>query len=175
VRESVTIHRATGNRPTTVGDDNFLMACCHMGHDGVVGNGCMLANSSMMGGHVELSDQVILGGNGTIHQFCRLGRLSMLSGMAGISGDIPPFCTVYRNHHVGSLNLVGLRRAGLRSHIAALKAAFDITFRGALSNESASDRIRAELGDDPLCCEFADFLRFSKRGLCKYTERVRDA
>ena len=168
LREGVTIHRATGDRPTTVGDHNYLMCNSHLGHDVILGNDNLLANGTLIGGHAEVADEVVFGGNATVHQFCRIGRLAMMSGVAGITQDLPPFCLVYKTRLVGSLNIVGLRRAGYRGHVAPLKRAFDIFFCQKLSNESALRKIRSELQDDPLCQEFAHFISQAERGICPY-------
>ncbi len=171
LREGVTIHRATGDQPTRVGDDNYLMSNSHLGHDVVLGNECMLANGALIGGHAQVADQVLLGGNAGLHQFCRLGRLSVLSGAAGISKDLPPFCTCYKNHCVGSLNIIGLRRANYRHHIQPLQRAFNIFFRQCHTNQNAIEQIENELNDDPLCMEFAQFIKQSQRGINEYLDR----
>lgn len=167
-REGVTIHRATKDRPTTLGDRNYLMVGSHMGHDTLVGNDVTMANDAMLGGHVEVGDRAILGGNSGVHQFCRIGRLSLIGGGQTVLQDLPPFCIAHTKD-VGSLNLVGLRRAGLGGHIKALKRAFDLIFRSRLAKPTAIERVLAELGDDPLCVEMADFLRHSKRGITGYS------
>jgi UDP-N-acetylglucosamine acyltransferase len=174
-REGATVHRATGPRPTRIGNDNLFMAQAHAGHDAVVGNHCLLANSVALAGHVQLDDRVTIGGGGMIHQFCRIGSLAMISGLVGIVKDVPPFCTAYHMRRVGSLNLVGLRRAGLRQHIPALQRAFDLLYRHGHSNRVAADLIEMELGHDPLCAHWVAFIRSSRRGLtpCR-GNRLRD-
>ncbi len=167
-REGFTLHRATKDRPTTVGDDNYFMANTHVGHDSVVGNFCTLANSSALAGHVVIGDMVNLGGCAAVHQFCRMGRLSMISGLEGVVGDVPPFCVALTTRRVSMLNIVGLRRSGLRAHVKPLKKAFHILYQERLSNPGAVRRIRAELGDDPLCVELADFIASSRRGITPY-------
>jgi len=174
-RESVTIHRATGERPTTIGHRNYFMVNSHVGHDVIIGDDCTLANGALLAGHVEMSDRVILGGNAAVHQFCRIGRLAMLSGIAAVTQDLPPFCTVYNMRQVGSLNVVGLRRAGLRDHIAPLQRAFEILYRERHANPAACDLIEAELGHDPLCRELVAFVRSSKRGITGYTHAADEA
>jgi len=169
LREGVTIHRATGDRPTTVGDHNYLMANSHIAHDCIVGSHCMFANGALLGGHVDLGDRVVLGGNAVVHQFCRVGRLAMISGIRGITRDLPPFCVVYDPRRVGSLNLVGLRRAGYRKHIDPLNRAFKILYRQNHTMPVALERIRSEVGDDPLVREFTDFVASSERGITLYS------
>jgi UDP-N-acetylglucosamine acyltransferase len=167
-REGATAHRATGERPTRIGHRNYLMANCHIGHDAVVGDRVMMANGALLGGHVEVGHDAILGGNSAVHQFCRVGRLGMLSGADAISQDLPPFCIAYATKLIGSLNIVGLRRAGLGHHLRPLKRAFDLLFRSRLSRSSAVERILDELAGDPLCVEMAQFVRASQRGITAY-------
>jgi UDP-N-acetylglucosamine acyltransferase len=169
LREGVTIHRATGDRPTTVGDNNMLMCNAHLGHDAVIGSDCVLANGALLAGHVTLFDAVTLGGNAAVHQFCRIGRLGMLSGGVVVTQDLPPFCTVYNMRAVGSLNVIGLRRAGYRANIPNLKTAFKILYQSRHTAPNAADRIEEELGDDLLCAELVAFLRTTKRGITRYS------
>lgn len=168
LREGVTIHRATSAKPTTIGNRNYLMTNSHVGHDAQLGDDIMLSSAATLGGHVQVEDRAVLGGVATIHQFCRIGRLACVSGLVGLSQDLPPFCTSYSMRSIGSLNLVGLRRAGYRQHIGPLKQAFDIIFRRSLSNTSAARAILAELPDNPLCVELARFIESSQRGITRY-------
>jgi len=173
-REGVTIHRATAERPTTVGNQNMFMVNCHLGHDVSMGNNCTLANGVLIAGHVDIQDSVVIGGNTAVHQFCRLGRLAMLGGACGLTQDVPPFCTVYTLRRVGSLNLVGLRRQNYRQHIKPLQQAFDLLFRSHHSREAAVAAIERQLGSDPLCAEIARFAKSTRRGITPFG-RVRDA
>ncbi len=170
IREGMTIHRATGPHPTTVGNGCYLMVNSHIAHDCVVGNGVTLVNGALIAGHVEVGDGVILSGNTVVHQFCRVGRLAMMAGTMGITKDLPPFCVVYHTRRVSLLNLVGLRRAGQRAHIDGMRRAFDIFYREGLPNSAALDRMDKELGDNPLCAEFVRFIRASKRGITPYAD-----
>lgn len=173
-RESVTIHRASADAPapaTQIGDRNYFMVCAHVGHDSVVGSDCTLANSTLLAGHATVGDHVTMGGNAGLHQFCRIGRLSMIGGILAPRQDVPPFCVVYPPGQVGALNIVGLRRSGLRQHIKPLQRAFAIVFEQRHANRHAADLIDRELGDDALCREFAEFLRTTKRGIMAGTSR----
>lgn len=167
-RESVTVHRSFTEHPTRIGDRNYFMVSSHVGHDCVIGNDCNFANSALLAGHVTVGDGVTMGGIAGIHQFARIGRLAMLGGGAGLGQDLPPFCVAILDRAVSSLNLIALRRAGLREHITPLKRAFDIFFLGRHANATAVELIEKELGHDPLCREFADFISTSKRGVTPY-------
>jgi UDP-N-acetylglucosamine acyltransferase len=167
-RESVTVHRATGDTPTTLGNGNFLMANAHVAHDCTIGDDCMFANSAVIAGHVHVGNKVILAGGAGVQQFCRVGRLSMLSGNEGITKDLPPFCIVHHTKRVGSLNVIGLRRNGYRDNIKPLQQAFDFIYRSGLTTPKAAEQIEQNLSDDPLCVELAEFLRTATRGITQY-------
>ncbi|MEM6392065.1 MAG: acyl-ACP--UDP-N-acetylglucosamine O-acyltransferase [Planctomycetota bacterium] len=171
IREGVTIHRGVIKRPTKVGDRNYLMVNTHLGHDVLLGSDTMLANGVLLGGHVTVGDRAVLGGNAAVHQFMRIGRLAMISGVAAVTKDLPPFCTVFQTKSVGGLNLVGLRRAGLREHIGPLQKAFDLYYRRGLARPTALERMRAEVGDDPIASEFIAFIASSEAGVTPYARR----
>ena len=164
-REGATVHRAFGDRPTVVGNQNYLMCNSHLGHDVVLGCNCTLANGVLLAGHVTVEDNVTLGGNAVVHQYCRLGRLSMMSGGIGIVQDLPPFCTVYEMRRVGSLNIVGLRRAGYRRHVAPLQEAFRILYQERHTRPRAMEIIMERVGEDPLCAELIHFVKGTRRGI----------
>src|SRR5262245_28056386 len=128
VREGVTIHRGTAHSwVTRIGHHNYLMANCHVGHDCIIGNNCILTNGSLVGGHCVLEDNVYLSGNAAVHQFVRVGRLALLSGVSATTKDIPPFIMQQRINAVVGVNVVGMRRAGVSSAgIDAVRRAFTI-------------------------------------------------
>ncbi|MEX2389007.1 MAG: acyl-ACP--UDP-N-acetylglucosamine O-acyltransferase [Phycisphaeraceae bacterium] len=168
IREHVTIHRATGEHPTTLASHCYLMVHSHVGHDCTLGQHVMIVNGSMLGGHVEVQDNAIISGNSAVHQFARVGRLSMLAGNVGISHDLPPFCVASHRKRVGGLNIIGLRRAGLRDHIAPLREAFRIFYRQGHTRPVALEKIDQTLGHDPVVQEFVAFIRSTKRGITPY-------
>jgi UDP-N-acetylglucosamine acyltransferase len=126
VRESVTLSRATkAGGFTEIGEDCFLMACCHVAHDCRVGHRVILANGVLLAGHVTLGDNAFLGGAALVHQFVRIGESTMISGATRAAQDIPPFAMAAERNEVIGLNLVGLKRRGFsREAIGELKEAF---------------------------------------------------
>ena len=169
IREGVCIDApVSGGPPTMLGDDNYLMVNCHLGPGVRLGDGCTLVNGVVIGARAELGDGVILGGHAVVAEGRRMGRLSMLSGLCDLTRDLPPYCVVYNARRVGGLNLVGLRRAGLREHIAPLRRAFNLLYRQGLEIDEALGRIDAELGHDPLCAELVAFVRDSSHGITPY-------
>ncbi|MGN6149122.1 MAG: acyl-ACP--UDP-N-acetylglucosamine O-acyltransferase [Rhizomicrobium sp.] len=132
LREGVTISlgSAKGHNLTKIGNNNFLMAGSHIGHDCVVGNNVILANGVMIGGHFEIGDGVIMGGLAAAQQFGRVGRYAFISGLSGISTDVIPYGMAIGLHvRHGGLNIIGLRRRNIpRANIHALRAAYRAIF-----------------------------------------------
>lgn len=166
-RENVTIHRGTtGSWTTKIGSGNYFMAGAHVAHDCKVGNKCILANNALIGGHGELADNVFISGNAAVHQFCKLGRLSFLSGTSGTTKDVPPFIIQQNINHVVGVNIIGMRRAGLSTtQINAIRRVYHIMYLQHLSVPTALAEIEAELGHIDVVQEFIQFVRESKRGI----------
>jgi UDP-N-acetylglucosamine acyltransferase len=131
-REGVTISlgSAKGHNLTKIGDNNFLMANSHIGHDCILGNNVILANGVVIGGHFEIGDGVIMGGLAAAQQFGRVGRYAFISGLSGISTDVIPYGMAIGLHvRLGGLNIIGLRRRNIpRANIHALRAAYRAIF-----------------------------------------------
>jgi len=175
-RENVTVHRGTTHSmKTVIGNDNFLMANCHVAHDCIVGNRCVLANGALLAGHVTLEDNVILSGNTAVHQFCRIGRLAMLAGCSATQKDVPPFVIHVGLDNVGGMNLVGMKRAGMsRDQINAVRTAFKMLFREGLVLSAAMAKMERELGDHDVIQEMLTFLRGCTHGINFMRNRMQD-
>jgi UDP-N-acetylglucosamine acyltransferase len=167
IREHVTIHRGMSVAgETRVGNNNFLMANCHIAHDCRVGNNCILANGALLAGHCVLENNVYISGNSAIHQFVRVGRLALLSGVSSSTMDIPPFILQNRVNAVVGLNVVGMRRAGIPGlHIDAVRKAFHILYREGHVLPEALALIERNLGQYPEVAEMVAFIRAPGRGI----------
>lgn len=141
IREHVTVNIGTegGGMLTKIGDDNLLMVGVHVGHDCRIGDRVILVNNATLAGHVDVDDRAVLGGLCAVHQFCRIGRFSMIGGMTGVEHDVMPYATVTGNRAIlRGLNLIGLERAGHdKTLINQMRGAYKILFdkqRGTFEN-----------------------------------------
>jgi UDP-N-acetylglucosamine acyltransferase len=167
-REGVTVN--TGTKPesaTVIGNNCFLMANVHVAHNCILGNNVILVVGAGLSGYVTIFDRAFVSGLTGIHQFCRVGRLAMLSGGSVFSKDIPPFMTAEgRNGGVKMVNLVGLKRAGFSDEtIRALRDVHRIFFRSDLNTTNSLVKIRAEVPLLPEVMEFIEFCETSERGV----------
>ncbi len=168
VREHVQVHRGTvAGSSTVLGDDNFLMANSHVGHNCKLGNHNILANGALLGGYVEVGDHVFISGNCVVHQFVRIGDYALMRGLSGTSRDVPPFAIVDWQHTVRGVNGVGLKRAGFGDpRVREIREAFRVLFRKGRNLSVAIKEIQdaGRVGPDVLT--LLDFIRSSKRGVC---------
>jgi UDP-N-acetylglucosamine acyltransferase len=172
IREYVTLHRGSvkGGGKTVLGNENFIMAYSHIAHDCQVGNHVVMANGATLGGHILIEDHAIIGGLAAIHQFCRIGTHAILSGLTGVSQDVPPYMMAAGDRaRLYGLNSVGLKRHQFsEQEIKALKKAYRIIFRSGLTLGKA---MKAVEGDDifqiPQVQHLLQFIQHSKRGICR--------
>jgi UDP-N-acetylglucosamine acyltransferase len=168
IRENVTIHRGWSNdATTTLGDHNMLMVGSHVGHDCAVGSNCILVNHVLLGGHVHVEDRAYLGGGSAVHQFCRIGRLAMIGGLAKVTQDVPPFVMIEGagpTSQVVGLNKVGLRRNGYTpEQIIQLKEAYRVIYREGRRWSEVLEILQASFATGPAAA-FHEFFKTGKRG-----------
>lgn len=171
IREYVTIHRSIqAGGETRIGNKNFFMGLSHVAHDCQIGDQVVMANQSVLAGHVTVGDRAFISGLTGAHQFTRIGTLAMVSGLTRVSKDAPPYMTFEGEAFVVGVNIVGLRRAGVSAETrAALTRAYRVVFRSGLSVPNALQALRLEWEGREMPYELKHFIEFcsekSKRGL----------
>ena len=170
IREHVTIHSATGDGEcTTVGSRNNLLAGSHVAHNVVMGDRVIMSNIGTLAGHVIVEDYAVIGGLAAIHQFCRIGKMSIIGGCSKVNQDVPPFMMADGNPATTrTINKVGMTRNGVSEEAqAALKQAYRVLFRSGLTIPNALAQMEAELPQLPEVQHLIAFARASERGLGK--------
>jgi UDP-N-acetylglucosamine acyltransferase len=153
---------------TTVGDNNMLMAVCHVAHDCCIGNRVIVANNVLLAGHVSVGDGAFLSGSAVVHQFCRIGTLAMLGALARVGKDVAPYVTVDGGtNRVVGLNMVGIRRAGITpAERRELKEAYRTVFRSELPWEERIAHLKSQFTTGP-AGQFQEFFQDSIRSFCQ--------
>lgn len=170
IRENVTINRGTAAKgKTVVGSNNLLMEGMHVAHDAVVGNGCIIGNTTKIAGEVVIDDFAIISACVLIHQFCHVGSYVMVGGGTRTSQDILPYCMAAREPvaYCG-LNLVGLRRRGFsRELIENIHNTYRLLYQRGKLREECLQEIRETVPMSPEIEYILDFITSSKRGIIK--------
>ena len=128
-----------------------------------------MSNVATLAGHVIVEDHAIVGGLAAVHQFCRIGKMSIIGGCAKIVQDVPPFMIVDGNPgKTRGVNKVGLERNGVPAEvIRSLTEAFKIVFKSGLTLANALDKVVRELPQSQELTHFVDFCRKSERGIAR--------
>lgn len=140
-----------------------------MAHDAVVGNGCIIGNTTKIAGEVVIDDFAIISACVLIHQFCHVGSYVMVGGGTRTSQDIPPYCMAAREPvaYCG-LNLVGLRRRGFSSElIENIHNTYRLLYQRGKLREECLQEIREMVPMSPEIEYILDFVTSSKRGIIK--------
>ncbi|MDV2992391.1 MAG: Acyl-[acyl-carrier-protein]--UDP-N-acetylglucosamine O-acyltransferase [Chroococcidiopsis sp. SAG 2025] len=168
IREYVTINRATRTgEATIIGNNNLLMAYAHVGHNCIIEDSVTIANGVALAGHIHIESRATISGVLGVHQFVHIGRLAMVGGMSRIARDVPPYMLVEGNPaRVRSLNIVGIRRAGIAQAeqgqvYRSLKKAFRILYRSDLTLSQALEQLEL-IADNEHVQHLLQFLRMSQ-------------
>ena len=170
-REFATVNTGTvgGGGVTRIGNGGLFMAQSHVGHDCQIGDGAIIANSVAFAGHVIVEDHVHFGGLSAAHQFTRIGRFAFVSGMTGVSMDVPPYCFASgARAELAGVNVIGLQRGGFsEDQVGRVKQAYKIVFRSNLGLSEAIAQLEAELPGHPEIDHLVRFLKGSQRGITR--------
>ena len=169
IREYVTIHRGTGEGTATViGDNNMFMVSAHVGHNCKIDDNVIIANGTLLAGHVHVESGAFISGNVVFHQFCKVGKLAMIGGFSGVNKDVPPYMLVRGPSAIRGVNLVGLRRSGMsREAIKEIRQAFKTIFLSKMGLDEAVQKVRQD-SSTPEIEHLIKFIEQSKRKICVY-------
>lgn len=169
IRENVTISRGTASKgKTVVGSGNLLMENMHVAHDCVIGNGCIIGNSTKFAGEVVVHDNAIISAEVLIHQFNNIGGYVMIQGGTRSSQDIPPYVIAGKEPvHFAGVNLIGLRRRGFSNEtIEQIHDTYRIIYASAVLKDGITEA-RAKYPDSKEVEYICSFIENSKRGIIR--------
>ena len=146
IREGVTINRGSEKEDgiTRIGDRNFLMACCHVAHDCKLGSHIIMANGSLLGGHVHVEDHASLSGAVGVHHYTTIGSFSFIGGLSRVLHDVPPFMLCEgAPARPRCINIVALKRHEFSTHVIdSLAEAHRLIYRAKVGLDAAREILR---------------------------------
>jgi UDP-N-acetylglucosamine acyltransferase len=170
LREFVTIHRGTASKgKTIVGNNNLIMAYCHVAHDCILHDNIIMSNATQLAGEVEVDDYAIIGGGTLVHQFSHIGGHVMIQGGSKINKDIPPFAIIARDPIAFcGINSVGLNRRGFTpEQIHTIQEVYRLLYQNGMNTTQALDYIEATMPQSAERDAIVAFVRASTRGIVK--------
>jgi UDP-N-acetylglucosamine acyltransferase len=161
LREGVTINRGSEKEDgvTSIGNHNFLMGNCHVAHDCKLGDHIIIANGSLLAGHVHVHDHASISGGCAVHHYVTIGSYSFLGGLSRALHDVAPFMLVEGvPGKPRCINIVALKRNGFsKAAIDCLAAAHRLLYRSKVGLHHAREILTA---NDKLTPEVLQLLQF---------------
>lgn len=170
LREFVTIHRGTASKgKTVVGNNNLIMAYCHVAHDCILHDNIIMSNCTQLAGEVEVDDYAIIGGGTLVHQFTHIGGHVMIQGGSKVNKDIPPYIIAAREPIAFcGINSVGLNRRGFTpEQIHTIQEVYRLIYQGGLNTTQALEQVEGTIARTPERDLIIDFIRSSARGILR--------
>lgn len=170
LREFVTIHRGTASKgKTVIGNNNLIMAYCHVAHDCLLGNNIIMSNATQLAGEVEVDDFAIIGGGTLVHQFSHIGSHVMIQGGSKINKDIPPYIIAARDPIAFcGINSVGLNRRGFTpDQIHTIQEVYRILNQSGMNTTQALEHIESTMPQSEERDRILAFVKASTRGIVK--------
>ncbi|MFN0020380.1 MAG: acyl-ACP--UDP-N-acetylglucosamine O-acyltransferase [Pirellulaceae bacterium] len=168
IREGVTINRATEKEEgvTSVGSDCFIMACCHIAHDCRVGDRVIMANGTLLGGHVHVHDDANLSAGVLVNHYSSIGSFSFTGALSRVLHDVPPYMLAEGNpSRPRCINIVALKRNNFSQEaIDAISEAHRLLFRTKVGLDSARELLRALDMLLPAVNHLLNFLQYQHEG-----------
>jgi UDP-N-acetylglucosamine acyltransferase len=179
IRECVTINRGTEKEDgiTSLGSDNYLMACCHVAHDCRLGDHIVMANGCLLGGHVRVQDRASLSGGVAVHHFTTVGCFSFVAGLSRVLHDVPPFMLVEgQPGRPRCINVVALKRNNFSADVIdCLAEAHRLIYRARVGLDHAREILRANGQLSPRVNQLLSFLENMQIGRHGRAREVRRA
>ena len=166
---SISLGTAKGGSVTRIGNENFIMAFAHLGHDCQVADHVVITNGTQLAGHITVEHHALLSGLVGITQFVRIGAYSFLVAGAFANKDILPY-TIAEGHWAAprAVNRVGLKRAGFGpDRRRNIEVAIRIALDKSATMEEVDRRIRAECEQDETIDHLLEFIAASDRGVAR--------
>jgi UDP-N-acetylglucosamine acyltransferase len=168
IREGVTINRATEKEDgiTSLGDHNFLMAGVHVAHDCKLGSRIIIANATLLAGHVHVADHASISGGVAIHHYTTVGSFSFIGALAKVLHDVPPYMLCEgQPARPRCINIVALKRNNFAApDVEALAEAHRLLYRSKVGQQAAREVLRGKDQLRPPVLELLQFIEGQQAG-----------
>ena len=167
-REGVTINRGTEKEEgiTYVGSHGYYMAQAHIAHDCHVGDRVVMANGTMLGGHVHVHDDATISGNVAVHHFTTIGSYSFVGGLSRVTMDVPPYM-LCEGHPARPrcINIVALKRNNFpATAIKGLQEAYRLIYRAKARLDDAREILRSNGQLTPQVNHLLSYIEIQQEG-----------
>lgn len=163
-REHVIVNRGIHpgeEKGTRIGDNCFIMAESHIGHDVDIKGKCVIGNSCNVAGNCVIDSCTILSSGVILHENSHLGSWVLVKGGCRINGNVPPYVIVAHNpvSYYG-VNAVILRKSGYTDEqIDDIAKAYRHIYQTQTSVFNALRRVEADVDSSAERDAIVNFIR----------------
>lgn len=165
IREHVIINRSIhAQGATRIGNNSFIMAQTHIGHDSIIGNFCVLGNAVKIAGDVTIGNYCILSSNSLVHERCDVGDWALIKGGCRVNSHVPPFTIMAHNPiEYKGVNSFVLRKGNKTEKIIDdIASAYRHLYHSNTSAFNALKRIKSDIPDSSEKMEIIRFIQNHK-------------
>ena len=144
----------------------MLMACAHVAHDCKLGSDIIIANATLLGGHVHVHDRASISGGVAVHHFCTIGSYSFVGGLSRALHDVPPFMLCEGiPARPRCINIVALKRNNFEAtEIDNLAEAHRLIYRSKVGVQAALEVLRGADQITPSITQLFEFIDKQSEG-----------
>lgn len=177
IREHVIINRSIrSGQATRIGNNSFIMAQSHIGHDSKIGDYCVLGNAVKVAGDITIGNYTILSSNALVHEGCDIGDMCLIKGGCRVNSNVPPFTIMAHNPiEYKGVNSYVLRKVNKSElTIDDIASAYRHIYHSNTSAFNALRRIKADVPDSPEKEEIIKFMQDHKLNLAALSKDLGD-
>lgn len=148
IRENVIINRSIREgHSTMIGDDVYILAKSHIGHDSFIKGKCVLGNGVTIAGDAEVGECSIMSSNTMLHENCKIGDWALIKGGCRIGSNVPPYSVFAHNPaaYDGVNAVVMLRHGFSRETVDEIAKAYRHLYQSNTSVFNAVKRIETDV------------------------------
>lgn len=98
IYQHVIINRSIRDgQATRIGNNSYIMAQSHVGHDSQVGDYCVLGNGVKVAGDCKIGNYSILSSGVIVHEGFHIGIWALIKGGCRVTDNVPPFVIMAHN------------------------------------------------------------------------------
>lgn len=150
IREHVIINRSIfSGKATKIGNNNFIMAQSHIGHDTEIGDYVVVGNAAKIAGACKVGNYTILSSGAIIHENCDVADWVLIKGGCRVNNNVPPYVIMAHNpiEYFG-VNAYILRKGKFEENrIDEIAKAYRHIYQSQTSPFNALKRIESDLED----------------------------
>ncbi|MDE6267602.1 MAG: acyl-ACP--UDP-N-acetylglucosamine O-acyltransferase [Muribaculaceae bacterium] len=172
IREHVIINRGfSSDEGTVIGNDCFIMANVHIGHDCRIKGNDVIGNGATFGGGVEVDENTILSSNCILHEGSKVGKWVLIKGGCRITGNVPPYVIIAHNPATYfGINAYVMRKGGFDEEtIDDVAKAYRHIYQSGTSVFNALQRVENDVRPGDVRDEIVAFIRLNNNRIVATT------